>query len=229
MKNPILTLVPALLILVGCSNPADDVAEARVGAQTTTDTSAAVTGGDYFAIDTATSTIGFVGSKVTGSHEGGFKEFAGELRIVGGKIADAGNKVVIVTPSMFTDNQRLTGHLMSADFFDVATHPVSTFETTSIASNADGTATVTGNLSLHGVTKSISFPATINVSNSEVTVKADFHIDRFDFDMKYAGKADDLIRKEVVLKFDIKARPGRAEFSKVQKPETTAALPSPRG
>ena len=212
MKNTILALVPTLLI-VGCSNPADDVAQAQVGAETQTDSSAAVAGGDFFAIDAATSSIGFIGSKVTGSHEGGFKDFTGELRIVDGKIADAGNKVVIATPSMFTDSDRLTGHLKNSDFFDVEKHPTSTFETTSIVPGTDGTATVTGNLSLHGVTKSISFPATITVSDSEVSVKADFHINRFDFEMKYAGKADDLIREEVVLKFDIKAKPGRADFS----------------
>lgn len=212
MKKTLFALVPALLI-VGCSNPADDVAEANVSDEKKMDSAAVATGGDYFAIDAANSSIGFVGSKVTGSHEGGFTDFVGEFRIIDGEIADSGNKVVIDTKSMFSDNDRLTGHLKGADFFDVETHPTSTFETTKIDVAADGTATVTGNLSLHGETKSISFPATINVSDSEVTVKAEFHINRFDFKMEYAGKADDLIRKEVVLKFDVKAKPGRAEFS----------------
>ncbi len=210
MKKPFFALLPALL-MIGCSNPADDVTEAQVGAETKTD-SAAVSGGDYFVIDPATSTIGFIGFKVTKSHPGGFKEFTGELRVEDGKIADLGNKVVIATPSIFSDSQRLTDHLMSPDFFDVATHPTSTFESTSISKEEDGISTITGNLSLHGVTKSISFPATINVTATDVTVKAEFYINRFDFDMKYPGKADDLIRDEVVLNFDIKAKPGRAEF-----------------
>lgn len=211
-KNTLLALVPALLI-VGCSNPADDVAEAKVGEETKMETAAADTGGDFFVVDTANSSVGFVGSKVTGSHEGGFTEFVGELRIVDGKIAGTGNKVVISTPSMFTDSERLTGHLKSDDFFDVEKHSTSTFETTAIDTAVDGSATVSGNLSLHGETKSISFPATITVSDAEVSLKAEFHINRFDFKMEYAGKADDLIRKEVVLKFDIKAKPGRADFS----------------
>ena len=214
MKKTLFALLPAIL-MIGCSNPADDVAEAQVGAESKTD-SAAITGGDYFAIDTATSSIGFVGSKVTKSHEGGFTEFVGELRIVDGKVTDAGNKIVIATPSIFTNTKRLTGHLMSPDFFDVTTHPISTFETTSISSGADGVSTVTGNLTLHGVTKSITFPATITVNATEVTLKADFHINRFDFDMKYPGKVDNLIRKEIVLNFDIRAKPGRAEFPSSQ-------------
>jgi polyisoprenoid-binding protein YceI len=211
MKKTLFALLPTLL-MIGCSNPADDVTEAKVGAETKTD-SAAVTDGDYFTIDTAASTIGFVGSKVTRSHTGGFKELVGELQVVDGQVADSGNKIVIATPSIFADNQRLTGHLMSPDFFDVEAHPTSTFETTSISYEADGISIVTGNLSLHGITKSISFPATINVTATEVTVKANFHINRLDFDMKYPGKADDLIREEVVLNFDIKAKPGRAEFA----------------
>lgn len=211
-KNALLALVPALLI-AGCSNPADDVAEAKVGEETKMETAAADSGGDFFVVDTANSSVGFVGSKVTGSHTGGFTEFVGELRIVDGNIAGTGNKVVIDTTSMFADNDRLAGHLRSPDFFDVEKHPTSTFETTGIDVAANGTASVTGNLSLHGETKSISFPATITVSDAAVSVKAEFHINRFDFKMEYAGKADDLIRKEVVLKFDIKAKPGRADFS----------------
>lgn len=156
MKNSVLSAfaLVSTLVVAGCSNPADDVAEAQVGEETKVESAAAATGGDYFAVDAANSSIGFVGSKVTGSHEGGFTDFVGEFRVVDGKLAPTGNKVVIDTTSMFTDNQRLTGHLMSPDFFDVATHPVSTFETTSIASNTDGTTTVTGNLSLHGETQS---------------------------------------------------------------------------
>ncbi len=228
MKSTLFTALPAILVL-GCSNPADDVPEAQVGAETKTGSAGPAAGGQYFAIDTAASKIGFVGSKVTGSHEGGFTDFVGELRVVDGKMADTGNKVVIATPSMFADNERLAGHLKSPDFFNVAAHPLSVFETTSIVAGTDGTSTVTGNLTLHGITKSISFPAMINVTAGEVSVKADFHINRFDFDMKYAGKADDLIRKEVVLKFDIKASPGRADFSAVQPLERAAALAAPRG
>jgi polyisoprenoid-binding protein YceI len=69
---------------------------------------------------------------------------------------------------------------------------------------------VTGNLDLHGVTKSISFPADIQVSNDEVTVKAEFAINRRDFGINYRGQANDLIRDNVVIKLDLKATPGEA-------------------
>ena len=60
------------------------------------------------------------------------------------------------------------------------------------------------------MTKEISFPAKIEVKDDAVTVKAEFSINRHDFDIKYAGKPDDLIREGVVLRLDVKATPKQA-------------------
>jgi polyisoprenoid-binding protein YceI len=147
-----------------------------------------------------------VGSKVTGSHTGGFNKFTGELRVANGKLSPSGNKVVIDTTSLFSENDRLTGHLKSPDFFNVAQMPTAIFETTAITAQATNSL-VTGNLTLHGVTKQISFPADIKVSEAAVEVGAEFFINRFDFNIQYPGKANDLIRKEVVLKLKVKASP----------------------
>jgi polyisoprenoid-binding protein YceI len=67
------------------------------------------------------------------------------------------------------------------------------------------THTVKGKLTLHGVSKIVTFPATIALSGKEVSGKAEFSINRKDFGIAYAGKADDLIRDGVVLKIDVKA------------------------
>ena len=64
---------------------------------------------------------------------------------------------------------------------------------------------MTGVLDLHGVQKSITFPAKIDVSDSEVGVKAEFSINRKDFKIAYAGAPDDLIRDDVLIKLDVKA------------------------
>ncbi len=60
------------------------------------------------------------------------------------------------------------------------------------------------NFELHGVKKSITFPATIQVAPDSVSVTAEFAINRKDFGLVYAGKADDLIRDGVVIKLTIK-------------------------
>ena len=66
---------------------------------------------------------------------------------------------------------------------------------------------VTGNLELRGVTKSISFPATISVTDQAVTIQAEFAINRRDFNINYAGRANDLVRDNVVIQLDLQAAP----------------------
>jgi len=108
--------------------------------------------------------------------------------------------------STWSDSDRLTGHLKNADFFDVPTFPTSTFVTTDIKKGTNGY-DVTGNLTLHGETKSITFPADIQISDDQVKVSAEFFIKRFDFGIQYPGRANDLIRDEVVIRLDITAVP----------------------
>ena len=81
--------------------------------------------------------------------------------------------------------------------------PKASFVSTKIEEGA-GQFNVTGNLDLHGVKKSITFPANIQVTADAVSVDANFAINRKDFGIAYAGKADDLIRDEVVMKLALK-------------------------
>jgi polyisoprenoid-binding protein YceI len=218
-------LVVAVAALAGCAkNPAEDVPKADVGSASNAPASSASasTGGKTYAFGPNGSSIEFVGSKVTGSHKGGFKQFAGELNVVNGKVADSGNKVVINTTSLWADNDRLTGHLKSPDFFDVAKNPTATFVTSTVTATSSNSI-VAGNLTLHGVTKHISFPAKVQVSDQAVEISAQFFVNRFDFEMKYPGKADDLIRKEVVLNLKLKATPGKADFQSIGQPAQTAS------
>jgi polyisoprenoid-binding protein YceI len=210
MRTSLLALAPFMLLL-GCSkNPAENVPAADVRTATNAAANAPAAAKTY-AFGPANSKVEFTGSKITGKHDGGFNKFTGELNIVDGKLAGAGNKVVIDMTSTFSDTDRLTGHLKSADFFDVAKFPTATFVTTAVEPGATNS-TVTGNLTLHGVTKQISFPAKIEVSDAAVKVNAEFFLNRMDFDIKYPGKAEDLIRQEVVLRLKVDAKPGKAEF-----------------
>lgn len=158
-------------------------------------------------------TIGFVGSKVTGSHTGDFKKWSGSVTLAGGKAEGGKLEFTVQTASVVADEgsrndwtPKLEEHLKGADFFDTAKFPTATFTSTEIkAGGSGGSHTVKGNLTLRGVTKVVSFPATIVVTGSEVSGKTEFSINRKDFGLVYAGKADDLIRDGVVLKIDVKA------------------------
>jgi polyisoprenoid-binding protein YceI len=208
-----LALAVPFLLLAACADPADSVPAASVATNTASSTSisapasAPAAAVRAYAITSENSKVEFTGSKVTGKHDGGFKQFTGEIHTSGDTVSHA--KVTIDTTSIFSDSNRLTEHLKNPDFFDVAKYPTAVFETTSISGTGPD-AKVTGNLTLHGITKQITFPAHIEVKDDSVTVKADFSINRFDFEMKYAGKADDLIREGVVLRLDVKATPKQA-------------------
>ncbi len=157
---------------------------------------------------TPDSKLEFVGSKVTGSHTGGFETFTGtfEVDLAEGKLAENGTHTVeIDMNSVFSDNEKLTGHLKSADFFEVETYPTSTFVLTKAVPQDGDNYKLSGTLDLHGVKKAISFPATVTVSEDRktITVKAEFAINRMDFEIQYPGKPDDLIREEVVIRFDV--------------------------
>ena len=154
-----------------------------------------------------TSKIDWVGAKVTLKHDGGFKTFTGKLELADGKLEGGKVSVEIDMKSVWSDAEKLTGHLLSPDFFDVEKFPKSEFVSTEIkAGGAEGaTHTVTGNLTLRGVTKSVSFPAKVEISDSEVKATAEFSINRKDFDIVYPGKPDDLIHDNVTIKLDIKA------------------------
>jgi polyisoprenoid-binding protein YceI len=162
---------------------------------------------ETLAVDAASSTLGFTGSKVTGKHEGKFEKISGSVTLAGGK-AEGGRVMLDAdAASVKTDDPKLDGHLKSADFFDAEKFPKATFASSEIkAGGASGaTHTITGELNLHGMKKTISFPATITVGADAVSGTAEFVINRKDFGIVYPGHTDDLIRDEVVLKLSLKA------------------------
>ena len=93
------------------------------------------------------------------------------------------------------------------------TYPSATFTSTEVLQDGEGYRLV-GNLTMHGITKSISFPADITIEEGRVTAASEFAIKRFDFDIEFPGKPDDLIRDDVLIKLNLVAvpeEPGEAE------------------
>lgn len=204
MRRTLSTAILMIVVALGfacAANPADDKAKATVGnaAQETNSPKSGAT--ETLAITPENSKVEFVASKVTRSHNGSFEQFSGTIELVADNVANSRVTIDIDTASVVADDEQLTGHLKTPDFFDVAKFPKATFVSTKI--EGSGPYTVTGNFELHGVKKSITFPATIMVAKHNVAVSADFAINRKDFGIVYKGKADDLIRDEVVIKLDL--------------------------
>lgn len=184
MNKAITAVLGATLIFASCQN-----APKAVDAGATEAKAVQAATGNNFKADIAQTKIEFIGTKPTGKHHGiiGVKE--GSLMVSGADIS--GGRFVLDMNTLKTDDQdstgnaRLSGHLKSADFFDVPQFDTAIFEITSVvkatdknAMMPDATHTVTGNLILKGISKSISFPARINMQDAIITADANFNIDR---------------------------------------------------
>lgn len=198
-----------LLALAGCNNdPAKG--KTQVTAAAPLASTAAAAGAVKYGFSNADSRIEFVGAKVTRKHDGSFQLFTGAVNLVDNDPTKSSVTAEIDVGSLKSDEEKLTGHLKSGDLLDVAKFPKATFTSTSVKAGGDkgATHTVTGNLQLHGVTKSISFPANVKTSGDSVEVDAEFAINRKDFGIVYPGMPDDLIKDDVLLKLQIRARRG---------------------
>jgi len=206
-----LSIVTMCLVLAACDNePAEGKSVAEVSAPVAAPaTAAAPAGAAAYAFSQDGSTLAFVGAKITGKHDGSFKAFSGTITVPEGDLTKGSVALEVDTTSVITDTEKLTTHLKSPDFFDVAKFPKATFTSTSVAADTSkgGTHVITGNLDLHGVTKSISFPATVRLTAAGVEADAEFAINRKDFSIVYAGMPDDLIKDDVLMKLTLRAKP----------------------
>jgi polyisoprenoid-binding protein YceI len=207
MRFPTLLILITGLLMFACANPAANKPKASVSNAAPEANSAKPAGAETLIISPDNSKIDFVAAKVTRSHNGSFKQFKGTIDLVNNSVENSRVSIDIEANSVMTDEPDLTKHLQTPDFFDVAKFPKATFVSTKIDPNTTGGAThsITGNFDLHGVKKSISFPATIQISADSVSVNAEFAINRKDFGLLYPGKADDLIRDGVVIKLNVNA------------------------
>lgn len=213
-----LAILPALLLslALGCEDHTAGVVSATVTAPSTEATSpppAPSADRVSLPIDTATSSLGFTGAKVTGSHDGSFTRFDGTIELDRASLTASSVNVTIQIGSLVIEPERLSGHLLGADFFDATTYPTATFVSTAVTEGGTGvvgttavTHTVTGDLTLHGRTQRITFPAVIEREGAGVHARAEFTINRRDFAIEYPGMPDDLIRDEVVIRFDVHTR-----------------------
>ena len=204
MRLLLLSILTVALFTFACADPAANKTKATVGNAAPESQAAKPANAETLPITPENSKVEFVAAKVTRSHNGSFKRFAGSIDIVNNRPEDSRVNIDIEANSVETDEPDLTKHLQTPDFFDVAKFPKATFTSTKIEP-AGSNYNITGNFDLHGVKKAITFPATIQVSPDRVTVTAEFSINRKDWNLTYPGKADDLIRDGVVIKLNVNA------------------------
>ena len=138
------------------------------------------------------SKVEWVGKKVTGQHNGTVAIKSGSLIIKDGMLK-GGEFIIDMTTITSTDlegeyQQKLNGHLKSADFFGVEKYPESHFKITKVTPNGkNGRYTVTGDMTIKETTKEISFDAQLVDSGNGIAAVADIVIDRSEFDVRYGS------------------------------------------
>lgn len=109
-----------------------------------------------WAIDPDHSNVGFkVKHLMISNVKGSFDKYAGTVEIDDKDITKSKVEVSIDTNSINTNVQKRDDHLRSVDFFDVAKYPAMTFVSKKVARVGNDRLKVTGNLTLHGITREV--------------------------------------------------------------------------
>jgi polyisoprenoid-binding protein YceI len=181
----------------------DAKADVKADAKAEVPTDSKVAGG--WELDQAASSVGFVGAKATADHEGKFGEIDGSLTL-GADGKPSALEVTAKVDSLAIEPDDLRKHLLDKDFFEAATYPEAKFVSTAIREKAGengATHEIEGELTLHGQTKVVTFPAKVEVTDKEAKGTAEFKIDRKLWGIAFAGMKDDLIKDEVLLKLNL--------------------------
>jgi polyisoprenoid-binding protein YceI len=140
------------------------------------------------ALSPAYTMIEFVGTHAGNKPDprvGHFGQFSGTLLVDPATKALAGVSIKIDAASLKTEFDKLTDHLKSPDFLEVAAYPEISFQSTSIQPGEGGLVDIVGDLTLHGETKSVTFPATIAFTENGLTLDSKAKIDRTEFKMEF--------------------------------------------
>lgn len=205
-----------LLALMACTQPPKETIEA--GEALPTEAEAMTTTARQYFADAESSTLRWTGSEglasIVEAHYGFMPISSGTILV--DEPSFSGSFEVSVEGLSVTDitressNKKLTDHLLGADFLDAAQFPTAHFEIVETAPTATDSVAITGNLTMKGVTKSITFPALVTVADSAFSAKAAFYINRKDWNMHYRTEeslGDKLIRPEVQIEIDLTAKP----------------------
>jgi polyisoprenoid-binding protein YceI len=213
-------LAGALLVsIVSCGDEAPKGDNAAIGDKK----EATASTGQSFVVDTAASRIRFTGHGVGKNHPDKFRLSGGQVAVANNQVTGGSFTINIKSMEMEQEgdaiHKQLRPHLLSGDFFDADKFGTAKFELTGVqpyqrnekdTSLVEGANfTVSGNLTLKNTTKNISFPARIDLDENTLKAKANFDIDRRQWQMNYGNDktlGDKFISETVNVELDLQAR-----------------------
>lgn len=166
-------------------------------------------------LDSSHSSIAFIArhamvTKVRGT----FGSYTGEATVDGSNASASNLSVTIDVASVNTNSPDRDGHLKSGDFFDVAQFPTITFVGTGFDVTDDSNVDVTGDLTIKGVTRSITIPFEYTGSakdpfgNERAGFEGRVDVSRKDFGLTWNAALETggvLVSDKIVLEFDVSA------------------------
>jgi polyisoprenoid-binding protein YceI len=183
---------------------------------TNTETSAGLVSlAGTYTIDPAHTRIGFVARHAMVTKvRGAFNEFEGTAVLDGTDAADSAVQVTIRTASIDTRNAQRDEHLRGNDFLAIRSYPEITFSSTAIRMIDDTTLELTGNLTIKGVTRSVTIPfsyegaATDPFGNLRIGFEGSVTINRKDYGVSWNAALEAggvLVSDKVTLEFEVSA------------------------
>jgi len=144
-----------------------------------------------FKIESAKSSIEWVGKKVTGTHNGtidltdGVLAFAGD-ELTGGQFSIDTTSIKILDVTDLNTNAQFAGHLASDDFFASEKYPTANLGITSVNRKPNNNYHVTGNLTIKGITHPTEFDAEVGrIDGDSLQASAKLVIDRTKYEMRF--------------------------------------------
>lgn len=176
--------------------------------------SAPMGGISVLAVNTASSSVGWKAEKPTGTHTGTVKIASGDLVMRCGQLNSGTITLDMSTMTVddlsSPDKEKLEGNLRSSYFFDAVKFPEAQLQITSVNHNSEKIlhfVTILANLTLHGITKQITFTADVTKSTYDAfTGEANIVINRRDWDIATGNLMyDKLIYKDIRLHVQLQA------------------------
>lgn len=178
---------------------------------------------ETFTVDKAHSTATFKVRHMMSNVNGQFRDFTGNVNIDRANPAKSNVEFTIQAASIDTGNSNRDEHLRGADFFDVAKYPAISFKSTSITAKSSTEYAVTGDLTMHGVTRRVTLPVSfLGFAKTARGAKAGFEIEttisRKDYGITWNKTLDeggfllgDDVKVTIDLEMDAKAAPAAAK------------------
>jgi len=166
---------------------------------------------EHIDVNTEASSVKWIGSKITESHNGDIKIKSGKLILDHGRLA-GGEFVIDMTTINTIDmsekyNEKLNSHLINEDFFNVDKYPTSQIIINNVEQFERTKYNITADLTIKGITNKISFIADVNIQGNSYLATANLKIDRTKWDIKYksGNYFKDLGNKAILdeIEFDI--------------------------